>query len=628
MWLASALAGIPCAEAATDESLKPNFKSSHLAVGLSPSLPAFTWFSVDSLGRGEHQVNPVLISKLPGGSNRLETLGQNAFRYVQPSADGKGVQTWLGMFSKDRIVLRSEFVPDVALPPFLLLLDQKKNHATLLGHLVPGEMKVSTPAVLHLPDRGTLRITANHSNAALDYDARRRQPENFVRVEFPPATKEQGMVEYTLNVTLIHPELPGLADSPLYDGYRRNFLNLIQLHPRLRTLANNSSSDVCGFCLWQYAELAVKAPPLAEGLTVNDLVRLSVDRVLDGGITYGQVGYRGTAIFPEAAAWSPNHDSLDTLPSFLIAGCRYVEGSGDVTWGEARFPQLLKLGREMLAQDRNGNGLIEYRRSGNSGSWKEGDRPANWWDTIGFGHEDAFANALAYHACLLMSELAETLHKPAEAQEFSNAARKLRATYVPTFLNPKTGVLAGWKSADGELHDYWFTFVNGMAISFGLVDDKQANDIMDRLLKKMDEVGFQRFELGLPGNLIPIRRADYTDLRRRYGGPGEEDGSDAFQIYENGGATHCHAYWTVKALYQLGRVPDARKIFHPMLRSFAAGDFQGFDANGQSKDWRTWDGECRGYEGYLSDGYLALLAVEDDLAAGHPPNKSAPLIAR
>jgi hypothetical protein len=42
-------------------------------------------------------------------------------------------------------------------------------------------------------------------------------------------------------------------------------------------------------------------------------------------------------------------------------------------------------------------------------------------------------------------------------------------------------VLAGWKSADGQLHNYWFTFVQGTAITYGLVDDKLANDIMNRM---------------------------------------------------------------------------------------------------------------------------------------------------
>ena len=50
----------------------------------------------------------------------------------------------------------------------------------------------------------------------------------------------------------------------------------------------------------------------------------------------------------------------------------------------------------MFTADKNGNGLIEYPGTGNFGDRPKTDRrPANWWDTINFGHEDAFANALA-----------------------------------------------------------------------------------------------------------------------------------------------------------------------------------------------------------------------------------------
>jgi hypothetical protein len=52
-----------------------------------------------------------------------------------------------------------------------------------------------------------------------------------------------------------------------------------------------------------------------------------------------------------------------------------------------------------------------------------------------------------------------------------------------------------------------------------------------------------------------------------------------------------------------------------MLQSFAAGDFQGFGANGQSKDWRAWDGTCHGYEGFLVDSFLPMLAVFDEAQA-------------
>lgn len=603
----------------------PDYRSDYLAVGLAPNTPAFASFSVDSLGRGERLENVILGEKLPVGDSTLKKGKGGSFSYLRRLKDGREVVVWQVETLPQRIVLRSRYFSGVTnAPPFRLLIDQKKNHATLLGHLLADtKRRVSTPCVLHLPDKGTFRITASVTNAALDYDAMRRQPENFVRVDFLPATKEQGVVEYFLDVTLIHPELAGLTNNPVYDGYRRNFLNLIQLHPRLRTLANNSSSDVCGFCLWQYAELGREAPSLASGLSVMDLVRLSLERVLDGGLTYGQVGYKNTPEYRNAAPWRSEYDSLDLLPSLLIAGGYSCQGEGGRAWANVHFDQLVALGRKMLAQDKNGNGLIEYPLSGNSGTWDGAQRPANWWDTIGFGHEDAFANALAYRGCLLMSQVASDLGKVAEAKEFLAAAQKIKAAYYPTFFNPETGVLAGWKSADGKLHDYWFTFINGMAISFGLVEDKPANAIMDALLNKMKQVGFERFDLGLPGNLVPIRKEDYTEKQARFGAPTKEDGSDGFQIYENGAATHCHAYWTVKGLYRLGRVSDARRIYYPMLNSFRDGGFQGYCTNGMSKDWRNWQGECNGYEGYLSDGYLALLAVRDDLLAGDSQN-SAP----
>ena len=224
----------------------------------------------------------------------------------------------------------------------------------------------------------------------------------------------------------------------------------------------------------------------------------------------------------------------------------------------------------------------------------------------------------------MFAELARQLRHPHDAEFFHAKAARLRAAYTRTFLNPATGVLAGWKSADGQLHDYWFTFVQGVAITCGLLDDSTANAVMDRLLAKMKAVGYTNFSLGLPGNLVPIRKGDYANHDtppQVHGVPRLEDGSDGFQYYENGGATGCWAYYTLKALYQLGRVADARRILYPMLASYAAGQFQGFGANGLSRDWRDWQGGGHGYEGLLVDNYHALLAVLDDLKA---PRQAGP----
>ena len=70
-----------------------------------------------------------------------------------------------------------------------------------------------------------------------------------------------------------------------------------------------------------------------------------------------------------------------------------------------------------------------------------------------------------------------------------------------------------------------------MAIAFGFIDKLEARKIMQKFLDKFWEVGFTNFSLGLPGNLIAIKRAVYSHRDLRFGGGIKEDGSDGFQIF-------------------------------------------------------------------------------------------------
>ena len=618
----------------------PDFQSQHLAVALSPTQPAFSFFSVDSLGQGQVRQNPVLTPTNAVAMPGLKLAGVGSYTL-------NGQLLWRVTYGDKALTLHSDFVAGA--PPLVLDFNQKANHATLLGLMQPGERRMSLPCVLHLPDMGTVRITCTagktggksaaapggttllspvtgdkHTDTQkLDYDARRHTKPAFVHIAFPPATAEQKQVEYRLEVVSIHPPLPGMEGDALYDGFRRDWLNIFQVNPRLQMLANNASSDPCAFTLFEYSSLARHTPPLAEGLTCLDLVRMTLDHYLAGAKGYGQFGYGPDGSGADLIAWATPWTSLDSLPSFLIAACDYTEGAPDLAWARANYAKLRAWGHEMFASDKDGNGLLEYPGTGNYGDRPLREkRPANWWDTINFGHEDAFANALAYHAATMFADLARQLDHADDAQFFADKAAKLRAAYAPTFLNPATGVLAGWKSKDGQLHDYWFTFVQGVAITYGLLDDQIANSVMDHLLAKMQNVGYTNFDIGLPGNLVPIKKGDYVfhdNAPEINGVPRLEDGSDGFQYYENGGATACWSYYTVKALYKLGRVADARRIFHPMLAGYARGEFQGFDATGRSRDWRDWKGGGHGYEGLLVDNYQALLAVLDDVAAKPAP---------
>jgi hypothetical protein len=599
---------------------QPDFQSKYYAIGLCHVAPGFSYFSVDCLGQNKLQQNPVLQEDPKASAVRCEEQSPGEWAYLLTASDGKPTASWRIHCEEKTITLRSDYAAGAAPLPFLLKFNQKANHATLLGLMKPGERCMATPCVLHLPDMGSFRITCNVAGGKLDYDARRFVATPFVQVAFPPATAEHPHVEYRMEVAAIYPQLPEIAGDARYDGLRRSFLNIFQINPRVQMLANNSSSDPVPFAVFTYSDIALAAPPLAEGLTCFDLVRMTLDRYLHGAKGYGQIGYACTPSDADLVSWPTPFNALDTYPSLVIAACSYIQGAHDWEWAKTNYGKIHDWAREMMANDKDGNGLIEYPTTGNYGDQPTPSRrPANWWDMINFGHEDAFSNALAYRACRLFAEVAQKLGHQDDADFFTGKAAKLRAAYVPTFLNPATGVLAGWKSADGHLHDYWFTFVQGTAITCGLVDNKEANAIMDRLLQKMKTVGYDNFRIGLPGNLVPVRKGDYAIQESpptQFGVPTREDGSDGFQYYENGGATGCYAYYTIKALYQLGRNEDARRIFYPMLEGYTAGEFQGFGPNGMSRDWRDWKGGCHGYEGLLVENYLALLAVLDDIKAG------------
>jgi len=577
-----------------------------LEAEVSLTRPQFLRLLIDSLGRGRFRtgtLQPSVAATSPPTAARQTATG---VEYRRKGLAATTPARWTIDFGAKGLTLVSRWSEADPPEPIVLEFNPKVSRATLLGRL-NADGSVRLPAVLHLPSQGTIRITApGQEEAALGYDAQRTGAD-FIRVVLPPAAKARPKLEYRWQVTTISPQVSGIENDPRFDGFRRNWLNILQLNPRLRALSNNTSSDTCALCYYEYSDVARNTPPLADGFIALDMIRQTLDRILAGGKAYGMPNYA----YDGGMHTSYPQPSLDTYPSLLIAAWNYVGGSNDKAWLKKNYSGVKQWAEKMLAEDHDGNGLIEYHVSGNSGSWAAGlpVRPANWWDTIGYGHEDAYSNALAYRALRGMTALAKQMGKADDVVRYNAAADKLREAYFKNFYNPATGVLAGWKSADGKLHDYYFLPVNGIAIHYGLVPKDKANAIMDKLLAKMKQVGYTRFDLGLPGNLIPVAKKDYVDCDRRFGGGNKEDGSDGFQIYENGGATACHAFFTLAALYDLGRRDEADKILFPMLDSFEKGSFEGMGANGMSNDWKAWDGTPWGYEGFLTDGYYAMLAV-------------------
>jgi len=456
------------------------------------------------------------------------------------------------------------------------------------------------PCLLHASDYGTLLVrTSVAGSACLRAEPSVRaltqwnaliQPRASARAMdglfVQPSGTNHLELEFSIENQAPLPQL--IANEPRLGALTRSWLNSFQYRPDVGILANNVLSDNAPLSLFAFTDLAIFTPTLAGNIHSIHLARESLDRYFGGASGYG-VGREDIQI--------------DVYPSLLISAWDVIRVTGDLERLRQWLPKLEEIAGRIEAQDRNCNGLPESTRSGVAGELPH--PTGNWWDVINFGHEDAYVCALDYRAFRGLADLERLGGRAQLAARFEKRADRIREAYIPTFYNPKTGILAGWKDSQGTLHDYWFVFVNALAITYGLVPDPLANSIVDRIEAKLKEVGYTRFDLGLPGNLVPIRKADYIPGAR--GAPQKEDGSDTFGIYQNGGATACYAYFYIQALYQLGRREEAERILWPMMETFAHGGFQ--NGVGHGGEWRQWAGEPSGYEGFLADGYYAQMAV-------------------
>ena len=343
------------------------------------------------------------------------------------------------------------------------------------------------------------------------------------------------------------------------------------------TLTNNGSSQQAYVCLDTWAMLVEQLDQLLPGRDAYGMLRRSLERWLDFAPGYAS----GTVEMEQSY--------LMTRTSGLSSVAAYLLGTGDVEWYRARAEQIWAAVEFTRKLDSDGDGLIESPvRLGIRG---EGQWSSNWWDGISFGHKDAFSNAQLYPALLRLAEWYVSQGEQKRADSLIAWAVTLKASFTPAFLNPDTGWFGGWRSPDGELHDYAFLFVNGAAIVGGLVEPDRAADIVNRLVAELDRVGFTHFEFGLPGNLRSVDDDDMPELLRNL----------PFETYLNGSATLSQARWFLEALYAVGRVSDADAMLEKFASAFVNSTaIAGVEAG---TDWRRWDGSPSGYEGILCDQF-------------------------
>jgi hypothetical protein len=472
------------------------------------------------------------------------------------------------------------------------------------------------PAVINAPDFGPMLLKeAGGRDVRGRLEGSRQNKIVDLTLELPEIVPNKPVA---LTITpLLLPPPPGLRDADMWHAARRGWLNALQPCARwgeqdkpfsspAGILGNNVISDPASVSLWFYADQAFWTPEVAPGVSLVPLVRRTIDYWIDQRMRRDEKG----RLTGEITGYWDYGNFLDANASPLISAWDYVESTGDLAWLKVRIDRLELVADFLARRDVDCDGFVEATQSGNRGTLVQPNRSCAWWDALNCGHKDGYTNALIYRAWRCLADLEAKLGRSERRAAYGRLADRLKAIYAKTLYNPRTGWLAWWKSADGELHDYASPTVNGLAIEYGLVDPALGRQILDRLWKKIGEAGFTRFDLGVPPMLIPVRRSDYLQPDA-IGIPKREDGSDTFGQYMNAGITAGHVLHFLGAHYVLGENERADNVLRAMLERQRRGEFANGvrDAGGQGIDWTTWDGKPSGYEGYLADSFRFLQAV-------------------
>ena len=177
---------------------------------------------------------------------------------------------------------------------------------------------------------------------------------------------------------------------------------------------------------------------------------------------------------------------LDSNPDYPANVAEEFDLTGDLAWLQSHKQPCEQALNWLLSRDSNGNGLVEMMTQ----SHTQG-QSSDWIDIIWASWENAFVNAKLYNALNLWSQRETILGDPTNAAVFSNAAAKLKQTFILPlsqggFWDPTNGWFAYWRDQDGSIHgDNLVSPVNFAAVAYGLCTTNQQQIILDGIQTRM-----------------------------------------------------------------------------------------------------------------------------------------------
>jgi len=568
-----------------------------------PNHPLFGQFAL-----GPQLVTPDGLSHIgqfAGTGIGAVDVESNVVRYIigTPSAGVEHEVSWtIGERGFSLAAVRRSAAPIAAIESSVwhLAFDCRVSPPCLLGRPErSGETGLTQPpATLHVPRAGSLEISGS-GPLALRFEAARPLMTTGIDIKLAEAPTElggyelrQGRSSGSVAFEVSHGAVPALrpgAPAAVRRGIRRAWASGLTYRLDTTALSNNGNSIHVPASLELWGTLARAIGRVGPTTKAMDLVRDTVDRYLDGAPGYGA----GRTSFHQGMV---QDEYIATDPSVLLGIAQLVaahEASG--AWLEARGGQVRGVIERVRRQDVDDDGLIESTlRTGITGS---GDWSTNMCDIVSFGWKDAYTNAILFDALTRLERVLAGASWRGTRETIRAWRRKLRRSFVPTFWNPATGWVAGWRSPDGVLHDAGYIWVNGAVVEAGLLPRSLARAAISGLWNELRAQGFSNFRLGLPLNAGSITRGDmierFEGMRRGYLMP------HGFNM--NGAAALPGARHFLAALWKVGMRAEADLVLEAAMSAIADGSAFGGCTSGV--DLRTWDGTPCGYEGILTDQF-------------------------
>jgi hypothetical protein len=393
-----------------------------------------------------------------------------------------------------------------------------------------------------------------------------------------PAGERRAVIE--MEVTNLEP----LTEAThLPQVFQRHWASVYScFRPEYGGFSNHAAAVNCHVNQHGPLEIAAHTRKHPAGLDPLGLMRFTLERALLDGGGYGY--YRNLY--------------QDSDPVLVSAAGRIFQVSADLGWLRRVEPGLLEAIQRITGSIGEDGLVLSHDLTGNSGSYRWS---TNAMDVVGFGHIDGYVNAWSYRALRNAESMLAALGRSELATHCGELAQGIRRAYAGALLNPQTGWLAGWRSQDGQLHDYAFLWVNAPAIAFGLLDDDQAHTALSGLESLRQKVGPGPAWYGIPHNLLPIDPRDHMlplILGRLV---------PTFERYTDGalGAYTLHHY--IRALNLYGFRQQARKLADEFSEGLLAGSVIG--GMGSGTEFHTWEGLPSGYEGTFGPNFAALHAM-------------------